>query len=74
VHGDPLLGRARDARAYLFPCAAHAVGRADRIGSLTPGKQADLLVLDSPSIEHIPYLFARNPVRHVVKRGRVFTP
>jgi imidazolonepropionase len=51
--------------------AAHAVARADRIGSLDPGKQADLLILASPSVEHLPYLFARNPVRTVVKRGRV---
>jgi imidazolonepropionase len=51
--------------------AAHAVARADRIGSLTPGKQADLLLLDSPNISHLPYLFARNPVRHVIKRGQV---
>lgn len=51
--------------------AAHAVARADRVGSLTPDKQADLLVLDSPNIAHLPYLFARNPVRHVIKRGRV---
>jgi imidazolonepropionase len=51
--------------------AAHAVARADRVGSLTPGKQADILILDSPSVEHLPYLFARNPVRQVVKRGRV---
>jgi imidazolonepropionase len=51
--------------------AAHAVARADRVGSLTPGKLADLIVLDSPNIAHLPYLFARNPVRTVVKRGRV---
>ncbi|MCL6650426.1 MAG: imidazolonepropionase [Chloroflexi bacterium] len=51
--------------------AAHAVARADRVGSLVPGKQADLLVLDSPTIAHLPYLFARNPIRHVIKRGRV---
>jgi imidazolonepropionase len=51
--------------------AAHAVARADRVGSLEPGKQADLLVLDSPNVAHLPYLFGRNPVRHVVKRGQV---
>lgn len=51
--------------------AAHAVARADRVGSLVTGKQADLLILDSPTVEHLPYLFARNPVRTVVKRGRV---
>jgi imidazolonepropionase-like amidohydrolase len=40
-----------------------------RVDSLEPGKQADLLG-DSSNIAHLPYFFARNPVRHVIKRGR----
>jgi imidazolonepropionase len=51
--------------------AAHAVARAGQVGSLEPGKLADILILDSPNVEHLPYLFARNPVRMVVKRGQV---
>jgi imidazolonepropionase len=51
--------------------AAHAVGLGDEVGSLEPGKLADLVVLDAPSHRHLPYEFATNLVRTVVKRGRV---
>ncbi len=51
--------------------AAAALGRADRIGSLEPGKQADVVVLDAPSPKHLVYHFGVNLVRHVVKAGRV---
>ena len=51
--------------------AAASVGRAAAIGSLEPGKTADLLVLDSPSHLHLVYEFGRSPVRVVVKGGRV---
>jgi imidazolonepropionase len=51
--------------------AAFALERADRIGSLAPGKQADLLVLDVPDHRAVPQRFGTNPVRVVVKRGRV---
>jgi imidazolonepropionase len=51
--------------------AAAALGRADRIGSLERGKQADLVVLDAPSPKHLAYHFGVNLVRHVVKAGRV---
>jgi imidazolonepropionase len=51
--------------------AAAALGRADRIGSIEPGKQADLVVLDAPSPKHLVYHFGVNLVRHVVKAGTV---
>ncbi len=51
--------------------AAAALGRADTVGSVEAGKQADLVVLAAPSHKHIVYHFGVNPVRHVVKRGRV---
>lgn len=50
--------------------AAAALGRADRLGSLEVGKQADLVVLDAPSHAHLVYHFGVNLVRHVVKSGR----
>lgn len=52
--------------------AAHAIGRASRIGSLEPGKQADLLVLSVPDYRQLGYRFGTNLVRQVVKRGRVY--
>jgi imidazolonepropionase len=51
--------------------AAAALGRADDIGSIEEGKSADLLVLDAPTYRHLVYHFGVNPVRHVVKGGRV---
>ncbi len=51
--------------------AAAALGRADRIGSIEAGKQADLVVLDAPSAKHLVYHFGVNLVRHVVKAGHV---
>ena len=49
--------------------AAHAIGMADRVGSLEAGKQADLVVMDAPSLEYLPYHFAMNHVNRVYKRG-----
>ena len=51
--------------------AAAALGRADRLGSVEAGKQADIVVLDAPSPKHLVYHFGVNLVRHVVKAGRV---
>lgn len=53
--------------------AAFAVGLGGRVGSLEPGKQADLLVLDVPDYRHLGYRYGTNLVRAVVKAGRVWT-
>jgi imidazolonepropionase len=51
--------------------AAAALGRADRIGSLECGKQADLVILDMPDYRQLFYHFGVNHVWRVIKRGRV---
>jgi len=51
--------------------AAHAIGEADRAGSIEVGKQADVLILDCPSHKFIPYHFGVNLVERVVKKGVV---
>ena len=51
--------------------AAAAIGRADRIGSLEPGKQADLIVLSVDDYRHLGYRFGGNLVTHVIKKGRL---
>jgi imidazolonepropionase len=52
--------------------AAHAIRRAGRIGSIEPGKQADLLVLSVPDYRQLGYRFGTNLVKQVIKRGRVY--
>ena len=53
--------------------AAHAIRRADSIGSLEEGKQADLLMLSVPDYRHLGYRFGTNLVKQVIKRGRVYS-
>jgi imidazolonepropionase len=51
--------------------AAYAIGMAGRVGSLEPGKQADLLIVDAPDYRHLAYQFGGNLVQRVVKRGQI---
>jgi len=50
---------------------AAAVDRAETIGSIDPGKQADLIVLEFPSYTYIPYHIGVSTVEKVIKRGMV---
>jgi len=51
--------------------AAYALRRADRLGSLEPGKQADVLVMGVGDYREIPYYFGMNHCRMTVKAGAV---
>jgi imidazolonepropionase len=51
--------------------AAAALDRADTIGSLDPGKQADLVILEYPSYKFIPYHIGISTVEKVVKKGNL---
>jgi imidazolonepropionase len=51
--------------------AAHSLGRADRIGSIEPGKRADLVVHDVPNRYHLVYRFGVPRVSKVIAGGRV---
>jgi imidazolonepropionase len=51
--------------------AAYAVGLGDQVGSLEPGKRADLLLLDLPSYQHLGYRFGTNMVAAVVVGGQL---
>jgi imidazolonepropionase len=52
--------------------AAAAIGRAERVGSLESGKQADLLILTVDDYRHLGYRFGCNLVATVMKKGRVY--
>ena len=50
---------------------AHALRRADRLGSLEAGKQADLCAFELSDYREIPYYFVVNLCRLTIKRGQV---
>ncbi len=49
---------------------AHALGLAGRCGSLEPGKQGDLLILNVSDYRELPYYFGTNNVHQTIKGGR----
>jgi imidazolonepropionase len=51
--------------------SAHAIDRGKEIGSLEVGKKADIVVLDIPNIEYLPYHFGINHVDKVIKDGKL---
>jgi imidazolonepropionase len=51
--------------------AAYSLRLADRIGSLEPGKQADVIVMNIDDYRKIPYYVAWNHCAMTVKKGRV---
>lgn len=51
--------------------AAYATGVGDRVGSLQAGKRADVLIADVPDYRYLAYRYGTNPIRKVIKGGRV---
>ncbi len=54
--------------------SAWALGLADEVGSLAPGKAADFLILDADDYRLVPYHAGLNPVAEVWKDGRRLLP
>lgn len=50
--------------------AAKAVERGDRIGSLQPGYQADIAIIDAPDLNQWMYHFRANACHRVIKKGQ----
>lgn len=53
--------------------AAYALNCSDRLGSIEPGKQGDLLLLDCSDFRHLVYQFGdpRSLIKSVFKRGNL---
>ncbi len=52
--------------------AAHAIQRDHLVGSLEPGKQADLLILSVSDYRQLAYRFGGSLVQSVIKKGQLF--
>jgi len=51
--------------------SAHALGLGDTVGSLEPGKQADVLVMNLSDYREIPRRFGVNHVGMAIREGKV---
>ncbi|MDD8020497.1 MAG: imidazolonepropionase [Acidobacteriota bacterium] len=51
--------------------AAYALDRQDEAGSIEPGKSFDLILCDLPSYLHLAYELGKNPIKTVIKQGKV---
>ena len=51
--------------------AACALNRQDTVGSIEIGKKADIIILEYPSIEYLPYNMGVNIVKTVIKDGKI---
>jgi imidazolonepropionase len=49
---------------------AWALERGRKVGSLEPGKQADVLIMNMPSYRYLPYHIGYNDVQTVIHKGR----
>jgi len=52
--------------------AAAAIDQEGRIGSIDPGKQADLIILKVPDYRQLGYRFGSNLVETVIKKGKFY--
>ena len=53
--------------------AAAAIGQHEHIGSIEPGKQADLIILSVSDYRQMSYRFGTNLVSTIIKKGKAYT-
>ena len=51
--------------------AAHAIGRSSDIGSIEPGKQADIAIFEVDHYTKLHYFYGMNHVDMVIKKGNL---
>lgn len=52
-------------------CRSRNRAKQNRVGTLEPGKQADLLIWDADNLNFIFYRYGNNLVKTVIKKGKV---
>jgi imidazolonepropionase len=50
---------------------ARALGMSDVVGSLEPGKQADIVICSVENYKKIPYYFGEDIIKYTIKKGKV---
>ena len=50
---------------------ACAINRGDRVGTIEPGKQADMVIWNAPDFEMVCYRFGSNLAERVIKNGKL---
>jgi imidazolonepropionase len=63
--------RVEDAIIGATTMGARALDLHHRIGSIEPGKQADIVILNVDNYKKIPYQFGEDIVRYTIKKGRI---
>src|SRR5437762_5651533 len=66
MHADQL----NDVGASAFAARAHALGRGGRIGALSPGRRADIVVLDTDDERELAYRMGAPLIAEVYASGR----
>ena len=61
----------REALDAVTGQAAAAIGCSDVAGALEPGRPADVVLFDVPTVGHLPYHFGDSHVEWVIKAGRL---
>jgi len=51
--------------------ASFSLERGDKIGSIETGKQADIIILDMPRYQYLPYHLGSSCVHKVIKKGKI---
>ena len=51
--------------------SARAINRESMVGSLEKGKKADIILLDIPNYRYLPYHYGMNPVKKVIRHGKI---
>ena len=72
LHPEESLSREQAIRFYTWN-NAYLLRMESQVGSLEPGKQADLIALNVSDYRELPYYFGANHVHLTIKRGVILS-